>query len=53
MAFTLVWVLVIAIPNLLLAVGGWLLWRRHHSAATLLIGAGVHCGSAGASNQSI
>ena len=40
MAFTLMWVLMIAIPNLLLAVGGLLLWRRHHTVATLLIGAG-------------
>jgi hypothetical protein len=40
MAFTLMWVLVIAIPNLLLAVGGFLLWRRHRSVATLLIGVG-------------
>jgi hypothetical protein len=31
---------VIAIPNLLLAVGGLLLWRRHHSVATLLIAVG-------------
>ena len=40
MPFLLSWTLVLAIPTLLLAIAGVLLWRRRHSAATLLTGAG-------------
>jgi LPXTG-motif cell wall-anchored protein len=33
----IVWALVLGVPNILLAIGGWLLWRRHRSTATLLV----------------
>jgi hypothetical protein len=38
--FTLMWSFVLAVPYLLLAVGGLILWKRRRSAATLLVVAG-------------
>lgn len=37
MPITIIWVLVLGVPNFLLAMGGWLLWRRHRSTAALLV----------------
>ena len=40
MLFTRAWYFVLLFPYVLLAVGGFLLWKRRHSVATTMVGLG-------------